>query len=416
MKIKKLRLANFKNFEDTEITFGDMNVIVGANASGKSNVLEALRFLRNISDFGLENAISLMGGREYLQNVSIGTTKPTKIEVEYEYSHIWKANDRTTFNSSMQGIYGIELSSDINTDNSFQKNECLDLFTLIKEYDLVSKASKEYKDNFRIKKLNNENAEIFKITDSNEYILTDKITRDSIFRIQLTYSINKPAKWLYYAENYLVENLPVISDFTIYDFDLNKAKEKTSIIGKAELEENGENLALVLKRILDDEEKAGVFSNLMRDVLPFIDKISIDKSFDKSLLFKVKETFHNDSFIPGFLLSDGTISVTAILIALFFEKKPVIAFEEPEQGVHPSLIAKIMQYFYEASQKKQIFITTHSPEVLKHLQHISDLVLVSRNKKGFAELVKPADKEMVKAFLDNDLGIDELFIQNLLDM
>ncbi|MBK8442669.1 MAG: hypothetical protein IPL35_04260 [Sphingobacteriales bacterium] len=75
-----------------------------------------------------------------------------------------------------------------------------------------------------------------------------------------------------------------------------------------------------------------------------------------------------------------------------------------------------MQYFYEASQKKQIFITTHSPEVLKHLQHISDLVLVSRNKKGFAELVKPADKEMVKAFLDNDLGIDELFIQNLLDM
>ncbi|MBK8442668.1 MAG: hypothetical protein IPL35_04255 [Sphingobacteriales bacterium] len=94
------------------------------------------------------------------------------------------------------------------------------------------------------------------------------------------------------------------------------------------MEENGENLALVLKRILDDEEKAGVFSNLMRDVLPFIDKISIDKSFDKSLLFKVKETFHNDSFIPGFLLSDGTISVTAILIALFFEKKPVIAFEE----------------------------------------------------------------------------------------
>ena len=202
----------------------------------------------------------------------------------------------------------------------------------------------------------------------------------------------------------------------MYDFHLDKAKEETSILCKAELEENCENLALVLNSILDDEEKAGVFSNRMRDVLPFIDKISIDKSFDKSLLFKVKETFHNDSFIPGFLLSDGTISVTAILIALFFEKKPVIAFEEPEQGVHPSLIAKIMQYFYEASQKKQIFITTHSPEVLKHLQHISDLVLVSRNKKGFAELVKPADKEMVKAFLDNDLGIDELFIQNLLDM
>lgn len=401
MKIKKLRLANFKNFEDTEITFGDMNVIVGANASGKSNVLEALRFLRNISDFGLENAISLMGGREYLQNVSIGTTKPTKIGIEYEHS----LNFEPLYINNVQSIYSIELY--FNTDNSFQIKECLDLSVLTKEYDLGSGASKEYKDNFRIKKLNNEKAEIFKGTNFNIKAFPYPIIK------------HHPPMSKYLDLNsgeYLIEKIFVISDFTIYDFDLNKAKEKTSIIGKAELEENGENLALVLKRILDDEEKVGVFSNLMRDVLPFIDKISIDKSFDKSLLFKVKETFHNDSFIPGFLLSDGTISVTAILIALFFEKKPVIAFEEPEQGVHPSLIAKIMQYFYEASQKKQIFITTHSPEVLKHLQHISDLVLVSRNKKGFAELVKPADKEMVKAFLDNDLGIDELFIQNLLDM
>src|SRR5262245_19365417 len=46
--IKRLHLVRFKNFEDAELSMGPLNLLVGANASGKSNVREALRFLHGI--------------------------------------------------------------------------------------------------------------------------------------------------------------------------------------------------------------------------------------------------------------------------------------------------------------------------------------------------------------------------------
>ncbi len=46
--ITSLRLRNFKNFTDERLALGPFNVIVGANASGKSNVCDAFRFLNGI--------------------------------------------------------------------------------------------------------------------------------------------------------------------------------------------------------------------------------------------------------------------------------------------------------------------------------------------------------------------------------
>jgi len=63
--------------------------------------------------------------------------------------------------------------------------------------------------------------------------------------------------------------------------------------------------------------------------------------------------------------------------------------------------------------KKQIFITTHNPMFIRY-GDIKDILLVSRNDKGYSEISKPIDKEEVKIFLNNNLGIDELFVNNLL--
>jgi predicted ATPase len=115
------------------------------------------------------------------------------------------------------------------------------------------------------------------------------------------------------------------------------------------------------------------------------------------------------------LLSDGTVSVTAILIALFFENNRLAIIEEPEYGIHPSLVSKLVDTFYEAAKNKQIIITTHSSEILKHIK-LEDLRLISRDENGFSTISKPAEKEMVNQFLKNELGINDLFVQNLLDI
>ena len=69
----------------------------------------------------------------------------------------------------------------------------------------------------------------------------------------------------------------------------------------------------------------------------------------------------------------------------------------------------------DASKNKQIIVTTHNPEVVKHTD-LDDLLLVTRDKDGFSEVYRPAQKKEIKTFLKNDLGIEELYVQNLLGM
>ena len=87
--------------------------------------------------------------------------------------------------------------------------------------------------------------------------------------------------------------------------------------------------------------------------------------------------------------------------------------EEPERNIHPYLISKVVNMMKDASQRKQIIVTTHNPEFVRHAG-LENILLVSRGEDGFSIITRPADKEEVKTFLKNDIGIDELYIQNLL--
>jgi len=71
MSIKRIEVRNFKSFEELKIDLGKFNVIIGANASGKSNFVHIFEFLRDITSSGLNNAISMQGGVEYLRNMNI---------------------------------------------------------------------------------------------------------------------------------------------------------------------------------------------------------------------------------------------------------------------------------------------------------------------------------------------------------
>lgn len=79
MKIKEVHISNFKSFKKSSFYLKDFNMILGANGSGKSNFFQIIKFLRDIVDHGLENAIALQGGKEYLMNTTIGDSKSTKI-------------------------------------------------------------------------------------------------------------------------------------------------------------------------------------------------------------------------------------------------------------------------------------------------------------------------------------------------
>ena len=66
--IRKVRAVNFKSFESIDVDLSDLNVVIGQNSAGKSNLVSIFQFIRDVSSVGLSNAISLQGGLEYMLN------------------------------------------------------------------------------------------------------------------------------------------------------------------------------------------------------------------------------------------------------------------------------------------------------------------------------------------------------------
>ena len=64
MRVTQLRLANWRNFKNVDVNLADRVLLFGPNASGKSNLLDSIRFLRDLttSPGGLQYAVSLRGG------------------------------------------------------------------------------------------------------------------------------------------------------------------------------------------------------------------------------------------------------------------------------------------------------------------------------------------------------------------
>jgi hypothetical protein len=198
------------------------------------------------------------------------------------------------------------------------------------------------------------------------------------------------------------------------DFEPKLAQRGTPVTGKKDLEGDGSNLALVLNHILRDEQRKEKFLRLARDVLDFIDGIDVDRFADNQLLTHLEEGFGNGSRpIPASMASDGTLSILALIVALYFDDSDVAFIEEPTRNVHPHLAGRIAQMVRDAGRNKQVFATTHNPQFLAGFE-LDEILLVKRDKEGVSRIERASEDETLKAFLKNDVGIDQVFIQNIL--
>ncbi|UZE92779.1 MAG: AAA family ATPase [Methanosarcinales archaeon] len=413
MPIRKIRVTNFKSFKELEVELGKFNVLIGANASGKSNFVQIFKFLRDITDFGLDNAISMQGGVEYLRNVKIGRSEIFSINVvsDKKFRLSRKINEDRIGVETYKMIYefAIRFKSrgtgyEIVKDKLIQK--CI--------FNKLEKRGKEIKVKEKLGKgeiiLSHANGKVNISLKKPEKVPINKDDMYPPFLIEK----RLPSNRLLLETIFFMPLLEMtFSEISLYDFDPKLPKKATPITGKAELEEDGANLSIVLKNILEHKDEKRKLFNLVKDILPFIDDLGVEKFADKSLLFKLREIYSKGQYLPASLISDGTINVTALIVALYFEKKPLTIIEEPGRNIHPHLISKVMGMMKDASRKKQIIVTTHNPEIIKYAC-LDDILLVSRDKDGFSTVSRPGDKEEVKIFLKNEIGIEELYVQNLL--
>lgn len=430
MIIKRLVVENFKSFQYLDLELGKLNLFIGGNASGKSNLISIFDFIRNINRHGLENAISMQGGVDFLQNIYLqekpGTPKNKKNITSIE---VYLENDKKG------GLVVRRTKSEPNIGIHVSK--------MIYRIDLyINKRAQKYK----LKKENIEvECEILSIENGKEEKVSGfrQILKHRNDKIKLhTYGLEKeyggyirkfipPDDFLSTHETdgrtllempffpfitfMFPKNIGTFDEISIYDFDPRLPKKATPITGLAELDENGRNLTTVIKSIISDPENKDKFLNIMSSILPFLKDIKVEHLADKSFIFKVRESYSRNKFIPSSLTSDGTINVAAIIVALFFEEGTLSIFEEPERNIHPSLISDITNLFIEASEDKQIIVTTHNPEFVKNID-IENLFLIKREVSGVSIVKKPSNSEVVVDFLKNDMGLEELFVQGILEL
>lgn len=417
MAIKRIKVSNFKSFDAVDLELSKFNVVIGANASGKSNFIQIFKFLRDLSEFGLENAISMQSGIEYLRNLNIGSSKNFSIEVTCDTRESYMAaKEKVTF-EGYEATYGFAL-----------KFTGVSRFEVIEEK-LLQKCNfyrQTEKGKTTKEKLGKGEIVVYRKGNEGSVSLnTPKgldIDSDKILEVNMTkHFIFGPKRIT--SKALFIENLPFfvvggslknnISSISTYDFDPRLPKKAQAITGRVELEEDGSNLAIVLKNIMRSGNNRRKLFNLLQETLPFVNGLIIETFADKSLMFKLRESYSGRKFLPASLISDGTINVTALIIALHFGENQLVIIEEPERNIHPYIISKIVGVMREASKTKQIIVTTHNPETVKY-SGIKDILLISRDKQGFSTIHRPSEKKEIKTFLQNEIGVEELFVQNLL--
>jgi predicted ATPase len=427
MKIKKIEIKNFKSYKNLNIIFDKFNVLIGPNAAGKSNCIQGIKFFRDIVNEGLDNAVSMQGGIGYLKNLNSNLhsddisfsiifepDKPFKFSkeknnihyefriLEFEYRFILNV-----FNNDSE--YKIKSDSLTQIYELF-KYEGKKKEPLFKSKFNISKKSDKFTFSFSKKAhhpfSHSELKELFFI-GFNDFTIEKRLLRSSELKRSLL--LETPLYFMPHVETLKRD----FSKISIYDFDPKQPKTATSVAGKAHLEENGENIAIVLKRILAEDNQKRKFLNLLTYLLPFVEKIDVESLLDKYLQIVIKEKYTSNKLIPGFLLSDGTIFLLAIIIAMYFEDKPIFLFEEPERRIHPYLISKVIDMMKDASATKQIILSTHNPEIVKYAG-LENINFISRDPDGFSVIIKAHERDEIKTFLENEIGIEELYVQNLL--
>lgn len=416
--IKRIYAKNFRSYENLDISFGNLNLLIGTNASGKSNLIQVLKFIHDIYEYGIEQAIGFQGGLEFIKFLNAEKKKPIKIEIEVE----------------------------INEIRGFRNNKYPDTFILPKSlsysFSILPKTKFRYsiiedrlKINCRVDKRGNKKDKSNKKNQlTNLEVIIEKKKSDVDVSLNPTgNTINIDKEQLFPSQlrdlkikNHFEKSLLLEEPYgffpfrwgefaeliKLYDFDPKLPKKSIPLTSGFVLQENGENMANTLKKVLSTKENKRKFFNLLSELIPTIKDIKVSSLSDKSVYFTIKEDYFTRREIPASMISDGTIHSIGLILALYFEDNEIVVIEEPERNIHPKLISRIAELLKEASKKKQIFITTHNPIFLKNYS-LENIFVCKRINNGRTSIVEASKDENLSEFLENDLGLDDLLIQNL---
>lgn len=193
-------------------------------------------------------------------------------------------------------------------------------------------------------------------------------------------------------------------------FVKNKEKQRINYSDDSKLTFSCDNLEKVLKRLLENQEKREEISEWLALFLPEFDRIEVQKSefsSNENLLIYQK---HYERPFNKELISDGTYNIIALLTAIYQSDEPqFLCIEEPENGLNPYVIRKLVDFFRNACAEKghYIWLNTHSQTLVECLQPEEVIVVDKINGETQIKQIKGMNLhglDMAEVWLSGALG------------
>ncbi|TLU87563.1 MAG: chromosome segregation protein SMC [Chlorobium sp.] len=163
------------------------------------------------------------------------------------------------------------------------------------------------------------------------------------------------------------------------------------------LEEDFSNLGLFLNRLKTRKPKAkAAILNGLQELYNGVDDFNVNIEGGGVQVFFTEGEFT----IPATRLSDGTLRYLCLLALLCDPDPPkLLCIEEPELGLHPDILPKLADLLIEASQRTQIIVTTHSDILVDAMTETPESVVVCEKQDGKTSMVR-LSKEELAVWLD----------------
>lgn len=362
--IESVRLERFKNFRDETLLLGPFTVIVGTNASGKSNLRDAFRFLHGMSrGYSLAEIIGekyVEGGVLQWKGIRGGTR---------EVVFARESNFRLTTQLSVDGgplqlpqapllMHKIEVDlTDTRSGPRLTRESLRRRRKLIYDsHPLDDPPAQEGPPYLFVRlsrdELNRKHGKRLRFLD-NQPILT-QFPKHREVRKEYRTPAGQFAKEL--------ESMRFL--------DLSPEAMKTpSLPGQVVLGDRGENLSSVLQAICEDDITRSAVTEWLRELTP-LDVVDFEFVPDQTGRILLTLVESNGQRTSAYSASDGTLRFLAMIAALLGPDPARFYFlEEIDSGIHPTRLSLLIQLIAQQTRQRglQVVTTTHSPQLLAML-------------------------------------------------
>ena len=371
MFLKKLRIHNYKSLRNVCFTPEPFATLIGPNAAGKSNFADAVHFLSEVYEHGLETAIARKGGYE---NIAFRKQRRTTAAIEFEVT--------------IQLAGGSPMLSSESWDLKKEEVELTHKFSFKTKTSRISADFEVVEESFTISQLpseirtNGQAQDLIRLSKVPHGRIEAKVLRKSeishAIQEMISYYNEHLGSLVSTAQSLLLNSFPfkipfvsqfesALPDIRVYQFSPLSCRESGAPTPNPELGRSGKNLPALIDWLQKNHPKAWeqVIAE-MQDILQGLNQVSLQYLHTKTLgLFFEEEGFGRPWNVNE--ISDGTIQALAILTASADPRTSLLLIEEPENSVHPWIVRKLVERLKTVSKTKTVIVTSQSPVLVDEL-------------------------------------------------